>query len=482
MAEGTSRAAIATRAAQYGWVPLLALAATQVLENGERQALAQAVEGIQAEFTVSDAVMGLLPFAMAVVGALGSIPIGILSDRMRRTALLAAAMLIWTFAVGLTALSTTFALLFVMRMVLGAVEANAPAAVSLVSDYYPVRQRAKMLGLYQAGGLLGGLLGLTLGGVAVELGGWRWAFAIWVPAGLAVTMWLWRTQEPTRGDRDRDFEAEVSTQDDSEQEHDEGGRLLGGTDATEAARQGRIDLPTPHRVGDLDYDRLTQRQAVRELARIRSLWFAVIGLGASFMLLQGLSFWGVEFFRRVHGLGSAAAGGLTGALGLGAAVGIVAGGFLADRFFNRGVLAARVWITGLSAVAASAVLVPAFASSSLLVTAPLMVLGGMLMTLPVAPAEAMLNDVVVPQLRGRALTLRTIVRSGAMVGPLVIGALSDLIGLQSALVAFTPVYALGGLIVLLAVRYYPHELAFVVAETRRERHEAAGQPDTAEQS
>ena len=477
VADATGRTA--TRTTQYGWVPLLALASTQLLENGERQALSQALEGIQAEFAVSDAVMGLLPFAMAIVGALGSIPIGILSDRMRRTALLAAAMLIWTFAIGLTALSTTFMLLFVMRMVLGAVEANAPAAVSLVSDYYPVRQRAKMLGLYQAGGLAGGLLGLTLGGVAVELGGWRWAFGMWVPAGLVVVWWLWRTQEPTRGDRDRDFEAELSAQDDapttpetpSGGTKEEAGGLLGGIDPTEAARQGRIELPEPHRVGDLDYGRLTQREAVRELVRIRSLWFAIVGLGASFLLLQGLSFWGVEFFRRVHGLGSAAAGALTGGLALGAAIGIVAGGFLSDRFFNQGVLAARVWVTGLSAVAASAVLVPAFASSNLLVTAPLMIVGGMLMTIPVAPAEAMLNDVVVPQLRGRALTLRTIIRSGAMVGPLLIGVISDVIGLQAALVVFTPVYAVGGLIVLLGVRYYPRELAFVVAETRREREE-----------
>ncbi|MDZ7785306.1 MAG: hypothetical protein U5K56_20925 [Halioglobus sp.] len=74
-------------------------------------ALSQAVEGIQGEFGISDVQMSLLPFSMALLGALGAIPIGILSDRVRRTWPLAAAMAIWTVATGLLALSTTAAAL-----------------------------------------------------------------------------------------------------------------------------------------------------------------------------------------------------------------------------------------------------------------------------------------------------------------------------------------------------------------------------------
>jgi hypothetical protein len=41
------------------------------------------------------------------------------------------------------------------------------------------------------------------------------------------------------------------------------------------------------------------------------------------------------------------------------------------------------------------------------------------------------------------------------------------IGLRLALVALTPIYAIGGVLMLLALRTYPRDLAFVLAESRR---------------
>ena len=161
--EGVTR-----RVARYGWLPLLALATTTALESGERQSLSQAVDGIQHRFGVSNSAVGWLPFAMAIVGVLGAVPVGILTDRIRRTWLLAWAVGIWTACMGLNGLATSYALLFAARMGVGAVEANGPAAVSLLSDYYPVKDRARMMGLYQSGALIGAIVGLVAGGVAVH--------------------------------------------------------------------------------------------------------------------------------------------------------------------------------------------------------------------------------------------------------------------------------------------------------------------------
>ena len=52
---------------------------------------------------------------------------------------------------------------------------------------------------------------------------------------------------------------------------------------------------------------------------------------------------------------------------------------------------------------------------------------------------------------------------------LIIGVLKGFFGLQTALVAVTPVYAVGGVIMLFAARTYPSDLAFVAAESRRLR-------------
>ena len=57
--------------------------------------------------------------------------------------------------------------------------------------------------------------------------------------------------------------------------------------------------------------------------------------------------------------------------------------------------------------------------------------------------------------------------SFAAVGVLIVGGLSEAFGLRWALVLICPTYVLGGLVVLLALRTYPRDLAFVVAEARR---------------
>src|SRR4029079_2642321 len=115
------------------------------------------------------------------------------------------------------------------------------------------------------------------------------------------------------------------------------------------------------------------------------------------------------------------------------------------------------------------IFVPAFAASSLAVTLPLFLVGGFFLTLPVAPADAMLTDVVVAPLRARAAGLRSIVRSASSLMILVVGVLKGFFGLQTALVVATPVYAVGGLIMLFAARTYPSDLAFVAAESKRLR-------------
>jgi hypothetical protein len=75
--------------------------------------------------------------------------------------------------------------------------------------------------------------------------------------------------------------------------------------------------------------------------------------------------------------------------------------------------------------------------------------------------------VVPSQLRGRAAAVRSVVRALAALSPLIVGALSDAFDLPTALALVTPLYAIGGLVMLLAARTYPADLAFVAAESRR---------------
>lgn len=440
-------------------MPLVTLAATVALESGERLSLSQAFDGLQDEFGISDTALGFLPAAMILVGLVGAFPFGFLADRLRRTALLGTGMGIWAVCMLLNGFAPGYGYLLLARLGVGMVEANGPAAWSLLADYYPVRERAKRLGLYQSGGLVGAIVGLVGGGVAVSLGGWRWAFWMWVPLGVVVAMFVYRLPEPRRGDQDQDFFSDDLAID--------MGAALETVEATAVA--DRLVLPPPEREGTLDYERATPRQVYRELLRIRSMWFALLAITISSLLLNGLQAWAVEYFKRVHGLSAAGAGGLTAVFGLGAAAGVMGGGFLADALLRRGVVNARVYVVAFSSMAATAFLLPGFLSTNLAVSGVLMILGGCLLTLPIAPGEAMMNDVVVAQLRGRAGTVRSVVRSIGAAGPVLVGVLSTAFGIRVAVASIVPIYAVGGVVMLFAARTYPADLAFVGAETRRLR-------------
>jgi MFS family permease len=496
MGNGTVR-----RAASYGAWPLFALAATVALDSGERQSLSLAVNGIQHQFHVSDTAVGLLPFAMAVVGILGSPPFGYLADHARRVLLLAGGVVAWTVCMALNAIAGSYVMLFAFRMGVGGMEANGPAAISLISDYWPPAVRAKKMGLYQAGALVGAIVGLGLGGVVVGIGGWRWAFLMWIPFGVAVAVLVARQPEPERGCQDGAWDEPAPT-----------GPAPTGSGAIDVDGLAGlpveglpglpveglpgvpveglagvpvaalpVTLPAPTRTATCHYPTATSREVFRELRAARSMWFGVMAITIAQLLLNGLQFWAVPYFERVDGLGAPAAGGFAATLALGAVVGILGGGVLADRLLRRGILNARVFVVAGGSIAGTAVLFPAFASTHIWVTAPLLVVGGAVLTLPVAPAEALMTDVVVAELRGRAAAIRSIVRSLSSVGALIVGALSTTListlgvsradGLRWALVALTPVYAIGGLLMLFAARHYPADVAFVAAEARRRNGE-----------
>ncbi len=435
-------------ATRYGAFPVIALASTLMLEQGERLSLAQAFDGIKSDFGVSDTALGGLAAAMVIVGVVGGIPLGVLADRSRRVALLVVAMAVWTLCMGLSAIAPGFMLLLLARLGVGIVEATGSASFSLMADYYPVGSRARMMGRYQLGSAVGGLGGVALSGVLVDTFGWRAAFWMWVPVGIAVVAILTKLPEPDRGAQDRAFHLDALAGDPAP--------VLGGS---------AVDVAVT-RLSD-DYASATWPEVLRELLRIRSMWFGVMSLTISSFLLGALGVWGIEFFKRAHDLSATQASAFAPAIGLGAVIGLVGGGAFADRLLARGVANARVYVTAFASVLASALLFPAFLATSLTVSVSLLFVGCICLTAPVAPSEALLSDVVPGELRGRAASVRSIVRALSAVAPFVVGVISDSTDLHTALAAITPMYAIGGVLMLLAARTYPEDLARVATEARR---------------
>jgi MFS family permease len=449
------------QAVHYGGTPLAVLALINAAQTGELAGLGYAADGLRNTFGVGDLAIGAIPTTAALVAIPAVLVFGPLADRHKRTHLLAWSMVLWALALGLAGTATAFALLFTLRMAVGALEANSPAAISLIGDYYSVERRSRVMSRYQLGGALGGISGLMVGAL-VDLGGWRVAFYAWTPIGLLVAALVFSLQEPTRGEQDAAFGALVI----QEATPSTVTANLETTVATSVDAVVRA-LPPPERTGSCDYAQLDSRAMLSELWKIRSMWFGVVSLAVSGLLLNATSFWSPDYFKKFHHLSNTGAAGLIGLLGMGSLVGIILGGVIADRRLAKGHINSRIDVIIVGTFGATVTTAPAYLIHNLAISTPLFVIGGFFFTLPIGPAEALVCDVVPAELRGRAAGVRSVVRSIAFVGPVIVGGLSQLVGLAAALALFSPIYAIGGLVMLKARHTYGPDLAYVMAEANR---------------
>src|SRR5256885_4786714 len=94
------------------------------------------------------------------------IPFGWLADVTRRKYLIGGGLAVWSLFSGLTGFAHSFWALFFCRVMVGVGEATlGPAALSLLSDYFPPRMRATVQSVYASAIAIGG-------GLAFFLGGW----------------------------------------------------------------------------------------------------------------------------------------------------------------------------------------------------------------------------------------------------------------------------------------------------------------------
>ena len=187
---------------RYRWYALGVLFVVYVFNFIDRQIVSILQEPIKRDLGLSDAQLGLLSgFAFAVFYATLGIPIARFSDRVSRSKVIAAALLVWSVMTSLCGTARSFATLLLFRIGVGVGEAGcSPPAHSLISDYFPARMRATALGIYSSGIYVGVMFGYLAGGWINEFFGWRRAFmAVGVPGALFSLVVFFTLREPARG-------------------------------------------------------------------------------------------------------------------------------------------------------------------------------------------------------------------------------------------------------------------------------------------
>jgi MFS family permease len=134
-------------------------------------------QAIKVDLKLTDTQLGLLGgFYFAILYTLLGIPIARIAERTNRVSVISVSLVIWSAFTALCGTAGSFATLAAYRFGVGFGEAGgSPPSHSLISDYFPPKQRATALSIYSVGIPLGGMIAAVAGG---------WQMPDWLlPAG-----------------------------------------------------------------------------------------------------------------------------------------------------------------------------------------------------------------------------------------------------------------------------------------------------------
>ncbi|HVI99975.1 MAG TPA: MFS transporter [Sphingomonas sp.] len=181
-------AGAAERVGRYRWVICGLLFAATAINYVDRQMIGVLKPTLQGEFGWTETDFAAIVFWFQVAYAVGYISFGKVVDRLGARLGYAIAIVIWTIshmAHGLASTVTQFAM---ARFGLGIGESgNFPAGIRTVTDWFPQRERALAIGIFNAGANVGAIITPLLVPALVVAFDWRVAFYV---TGLLGVAWL----------------------------------------------------------------------------------------------------------------------------------------------------------------------------------------------------------------------------------------------------------------------------------------------------
>ena len=381
----------------------------------DRQILGILAQPIKADLNLSDTEFGAIGgLAFALLYSILGVPLSYLADRTSRSWVVTGSLTVWSGFTALCGLATSYSQMFFFRLGVGVGEAGGVApSYALIADYFPPEKRGRALGIYSLGVPLGLGGGTLIGAYIATWIDWRAAFLIMGIAGILLAPLLkWVVRDLPRS---------------------------------------AADIANPIAFGAV----------FKVISRKPSFWLLAFAASSSSLTGYGLALWAPSIMMRSYGLDLLETGQFLGSLGLiGGTVGVLAGGFLADRL---GHLDRRwyAWIPAIAWLISAPLFLLGFSTPSLALAWVLLLIPNALNILWLGPIITAVQHLVERPMRATASACFLLINNliGLGVGPLLIGAVSESLkadygveSLRYAALGALVFYLVAALLALLAVR------------------------------
>jgi MFS transporter, ACS family, D-galactonate transporter len=305
-APGNIRNTKAVRITRREWIVILLLVLSVVINYVDRSNLGLAMPLLERQFSFSAYRAGELLSAFfwtyALVQLFGIA--GELTDRFPVGWVLMLGYLLWSTATAFTGMTTSYAALFALQLVLGLGESVAYPCYSRIFAAMPQEHRGRANAFIDAGTKLGPASGAFVGGLVLVHWGWRWLFAIF---GVGALVWMvpWYFAMPSGGPSAK-AEREAAT------------AASGATGSTEATG------------------------SIAKMVRLRCAWGTTIGHFSGNYFYYFLLAWLPTYLVQEENLSIRSMSRLTAAIFLLIACTTLLSGWISDRLIARGKSATSV--------------------------------------------------------------------------------------------------------------------------------------------
>lgn len=359
----------------------------------DRFALGLLLQDIKADLRLSDTQLGLLTgIAFALFYSVLGIPIARWADRGNRVTIITLTTGLWSAALALCGLASSFLQLLAIRVGVAVGEAGCvPPAQSMIADYFSRAERPRATAIYMLGVPLAAVIGYFLAGWLNELYGWCMTFVCLGIPGLALaTVARLTLREPRQQ------------------------ALVGNASVTIAANVRAATEPTLMQVFRTLWGNTTFRHLL-------FCWSMVSFFGT------GIWQWKPAFFMRTYGMQTSEAGTWFAVIyGVCALVGLYVGGELASRHAANN---ERLQFRGIAVAYCifGAIQGAMFLSPNQYLALALLALSTVGIYTAHGPLFAAIQSLVAPSMRAMAIAIVYLFANliGLGLGPLAAGALSD---------------------------------------------------------